>query len=385
MKNNIIKVKSIEFKQPLGEFYIGKMKFEDLLDISYADVRRIEKDEQTGYESYFGIQRKLSDKRIKEISEYVTTLDATFPSSILLAIDEYTIENDFEVNDEPNISFNKEDSTLSIKREGNIAHIIDGQHRVFGLKKALENAGLYADEIKDFELVVTIFVNLDDENQALIFSTINKAHTKVNKSLVYDLFDLAKTRSPQRVAHNIVKLLNEKDESPFKDKIKMLGFANDTNKETITQATLAELIISYISKNPMLDRDYLKRGKKLEKFKDKDYERYFFRDWFIQGDDAKIAKVIWNYFKAVELTWELAWNDNNKILAKSTGIIALMRFLKDIVLKKRSINQVITVEDFKVVLSQVKLENDLFTNDEFKAGGVGQSKLYKKLKEDTEI
>ncbi|WP_271424627.1 DGQHR domain-containing protein [Aequorivita sinensis] len=370
----------IKVKQPLGDFYIGKIRFEDLLDIAFADVRRIEKDEQTGYESYFGIQRKLASKRVKEISEYVTTLDAAFPSSILLAIDEYSIESDdFEETEQPNVSFDKQLNKLTIRRKENIAHIIDGQHRVFGLKKAIEDNGLFSQTLKDFELVVTIFVNMDDENQALMFSTINKAHTKVNKSLVYDLFDLASTRSPQRVAHNIVKLLNEKEDSPFQDRVKMLGFAEDNSKEIITQATLAELILKYISKNPMLDRDFLKRGKKLQRFNGKNATRYFLRDWFIDKEDAKIAKLIWNYFKAVENKWSIAWGDSEYILTKSTGIIALMRFLKDIVIHIGT-HKLISIDEFESIFKKINISDVEFINDNFKAGGVGQSDLYKDLK-----
>jgi DGQHR domain-containing protein len=384
--NNYIKSNFIKISQPLGDFFIGKMRFEDLLKIAFADVRRIEKDEQTGYESYFGIQRKLSEKRVKEISEYVTTLDATFPSSILLAIDEYSIDlNTLQVSDDANIIFNEKNNCLEIKDEENIAHIIDGQHRVFGLKKALDKGGLFSQKIKDFELVVTIFVNMDDENQALVFSTINKAHTKVNNSLVYDLFDLAKTRSPQRTVHNIVKLLNEREESPFKDKIKMLGFAEDTSRETIAQATLAELVLGYISKNAMLDRDYLKRGKSLEKYSGNDLKKYFLREWFINEEDAKIARLVWNYFKVVEEKWEIAWKDSTKILAKSTGIISLMRFLRDIVIHLDSVNRIITIEEFKEIFSKITIKDIELTNEEFKAGGVGQAKLYKRLKQEAEI
>ena len=387
MSANYIKSKFIKVKQPLGDFYIGKMKFGELLEIAYADVRRIEKDEQTGYESYFGIQRNLSEKRIKEISNYVRTLDATFPSSILLAIDEFSIDSndEFQMSEHPNVIFEENQSELSIKKEENIAHIIDGQHRVFGLKRALGEAGVFEQEILDFELVVTIFVNMDDENQALVFSTINKAHTKVNQSLVYDLFDLAKTKSPQRVVHNIVKLLNEREESPFKDKVKMLGFAEDTSKETITQATLAELILGYISKNAMLDRDFLKRGKSLELFNGNDANKYFFREWFINDEEAKIARVIWNYFKVVEEKWNIAWNDNTKVLSKSTGIISLMRFLKDIITHFNAINRIVSIEEFKQIFDKISLTNEDFTNDEFKSGGVGQAKLYKRLKQESDI
>lgn len=377
MDDNIIEIECFEIKQPIGVFYVGKMNYQDLFDIAYSDIRRIEKEEDNEYESYFGIQRKLSQNRIKEISEYVKNIDATFPSSILIAIKSMNIEDEDYIS---RVSYDTESKKLRIIRDQKIAHIIDGQHRVFGLKHAVENQNLFSSPL-NFELIVTIFIDMDIDDQAMIFSTINKAHTKVNKSLVYDLFDLAKTRSPQRSAHNIARLLNEKNGSPFKDKIKMLGFADDASKETITQATLVELTLKYISRNPMRDRDYLKRGKKLDLVTGEENLNYFFRNWFILGKDENIAKVLWNYFLAVKQRWPQAWDDKSRILSKSTGVIALMKLLKDII-KKLGTERIILHDDFLTILKKVKITDDDFINDNYKAGGVGQAALYKKMKED---
>ncbi|MFV0224281.1 DGQHR domain-containing protein [Empedobacter falsenii] len=381
MENKFIESDFIKVKQPLGEFFVGKLRFEDLLKISYSDVRRIEKSEQNGYETYFGIQRKLSDKRVKEISDYVTTMDATFPSSVLLAINQFSYDDDgYILDDDPNIIFDKSSNKLKIKKIDNIAHIIDGQHRVFGLKRALEKNGLFDEEIQNFELIVTVFVNMDDEDQAMVFSTINKSHTKVNQSLVYDLFDLAKTRSPQRCAHNIVKLLNERSESPFYNKVKMLGIADDFENETIAQATLADLIVKYISKNPTIDRDYLKRGKKLELYNGNYDLKYIFRDWFIDNEEGKIARVLWNYFTAVSNKWKIAWTDNSYILSKSTGVISLMKFLKDIYMSKEYPMSIISIDDFSEIFNRSELNDEDFKNNIFPSGAVGQNELYKKFK-----
>jgi DGQHR domain-containing protein len=376
MNDEIIKIECLEFHQPIGVFYVGKINIQDLLSISYADVRRIEREEKNDIETYFGIQRNLSNSRVKEIADYVRTLDATFPSSILIAISSNDIDNPVE---DGFVEFDPLTKCLLIKKNENIAHIIDGQHRVFGFKKALENNDLFKDKINQFDLMVTIFIDMDPERQAIVFSTINKAHTKVNKSLVYDLFDLAKTQSPQRSSHNIVKLLNEKDNSPFKDKIKMLGLADDTSKETIAQATFVELILRYISNNPMIDRDTLKRGKKLDIVKDKEFEKYFFRNWFILGEEAKIAKILWNYFNAVRNKWPEAWEDNSKVLTKSTGLIAFMRLLKDFI-ANYGLDKVITEEEFKYYINNIDLKDKDFINSNYKSGGVGQSDLYKDLK-----
>jgi DGQHR domain-containing protein len=250
-QDNYIKVKCIEVKQPIGVFYIATIEWYDINNIARADIRRIEKGEGGKVETYLGMQRRLSDSRVKEISQYVQNIDATFPTGIILHINSFS-------DDLRNVIFDKEKSEMQIRVNEDVATILDGQHRIEGLKKGLGETGKHQTK---FQLNVSIFVDLDMDNQSMVFATVNKAQTKVNKSLVYDLFAFANTRSPQRTAHNIVRLMDESEKSPFYKMVKILGTADDPDRERITQATIAEAIIKYISKNPMTDRDRLKRNK----------------------------------------------------------------------------------------------------------------------------
>jgi DGQHR domain-containing protein len=163
-----IEVKCLEVNQPIGTFYIGVIGWKDLLLISFADIRRLG-DERT-LDNYLGIQRELSPKRVEELKQYVNTVDATFPTSVILAVESDTAE------------FNPKRNVMKILADREVAKIIDGQHRIKGLE------GFNGD--KDFEVNVTIFINMEIEDQAMVFATINLAQTKVNKSLVYDLYVL---------------------------------------------------------------------------------------------------------------------------------------------------------------------------------------------------
>ena len=89
-----ISINCIEITQPIGNFYIGVMDHLDLLKISYADVRRLVDAE---LDTYLGIQREVSPKRIKELQQYVQSIDATFPTSIILAISSADAEYDPEI------------------------------------------------------------------------------------------------------------------------------------------------------------------------------------------------------------------------------------------------------------------------------------------------
>ena len=369
-----IKINCIEVTQPIETFYVGKIDWQDLLKIAKKDIERIRQEGEGTIDGYLGIQRELSKNRLAEIAEYVSFSDATFPNSIVISIDSTTYNETTDEIEENILSF--ENGILELRDDGKIAKIIDGQHRVFGLEKYATDKGLFKDDLK-FELIITIFIDIDEEYQANIFSTINKAQTKVNKSHVYDLYSFSKTRSPQRTSHNIVKLLNEEEGSPFFHLIKRLGKA-DFKNETIAQATLADCIIKYISNNPPKDRNILRNDGKITLVDGAEKDKYFFRNWFIKDEDVKIAKVIWNYFEAIKRKWPIAWGNMDFILTKSTGVIAFMRFLKDLV-ELLDLEKIITVEDFEGILNKIEIKDTELVNDIYQSGGVGQAALYKTL------
>lgn len=386
--------KYIEVKQPIGAFYIVAMDWRDLISIVAHDIRRIQGD---SIDNIIGIQREVSPSRIKQIASYVQNVDATFPTSIIIAIDsvskkksdqnDFVTYKDYETDNvfTDNVSIDETNQELVIKRRPNIAYILDGQHRLVGLKDAFKQFDLLQDtNCENFYLNVSVFIDIDKDNQAQIFSIINKAQTKVNKSLVYDLFEYSKVPCPQKTAHEIIRLLNNKEKSPLYDKIKLLGVSRH-RIQTISQATIAELIISYISEDPMKDRDSIKRsfsGKSRSAIcRETNKEKLIFRSFFIEDRDIEMFKVLFFYFSAVQIRWPKAWNGEieNSILPKSTGIIALMRYLYDIYYTNGSTFPSSTNEYLKF-LEVEGLDDSHFTKEIFVPGSSGQVKLYNSLK-----
>jgi DGQHR domain-containing protein len=361
-----ISFKCLKCSQPIGNFYIAVMNHEDLIKITYADIRRLDSgSEKREVEVYTGIQRELSSGRVKEIGKYVNMVDATFPTGVIIHLEQNNI-----------IDYNEQTGVMIIPFADNIAKVLDGQHRIAGLE-------LYGSGGNSFQVNVTIFINMELEDQAIVFSTINKTQTKVNKSLVADLFDFAIHRSPHKSAHNIVRALNQKDGSPFKDKIKILGTADDKEKETITQATFSESLMKLYSKDLMGDRDLYKRGKVPGKFQGKDLEARPLRNLFIDEEDVAIAKIIWNFFEAVSIKWPIAWGvvQPEMVLNKSTGFIALMNLFRDLYVSYKRIGEIIDVDVFYNSLNKSTLSDKDFTRVNFIPGSGGQAKLYKLLRE----
>lgn len=359
--NTKIKIPCLEITQPIGTFYVGVMNSNDLYKIAYADIRRIEKRD---IEKIVGIERPLSNSRVKEIKQYVTNKDATFPTGVILAIES------------KDAFYHKETSTMEIICNVKVAKIIDGQHRIAGFEN-------YSG-INPFFMIVTIFIDMDTENQAMVFGTINLAQTKVNRSLVYDLFELTRTRSPQKTCHNIAEFLNKKAGSPFLGRIKMLGIASEKN-QTLTQAAVVESIIKYISGNSlsaMKDRDILLRGEKLTRADLKSEGKLIFRNWFIDGKDLEITQSIWNFFVAVRNKWPVAWeriNSEGNILPRTNGYRALIRLFRPAFLSLHGLTQVPTIQSFQEILNAIHIADSEFTSDKYLPGASGESQLSRDL------
>jgi DGQHR domain-containing protein len=361
----------IRIRQPIGEFYCGVIDSSDLTKITWVDIRKLADDRDV--DSFLGIQRELDKKRLKELTQYVETVDACFPTAVLIAVSGKCAVFDEKTNTmtfRNYISSNEDEESIIV---GDIAKVLDGQHRIEGLK---EYKG------KNFQINVSIFVDIDAAEQAYIFSTVNLAQTKVNKSLVYDLFELSRSRSPQKLAHNIAVALDSSKGSPLSGRIKRLGSATPgKTNETITQATFVQALMKHLSDNPNADRELYKRGRKPIRFDQDQLRKKIFRNMMIDEQDAEITDELWNFFQAVSEKWSIAWNSsgNGLILNRTNGFRALMRFLRHAHLYICAPGKVPTKEQFSKVLNRISLTDDDFNIDNFKPGGSGESELFNKL------
>ncbi|MBY5993683.1 DGQHR domain-containing protein [Ferrimonas balearica] len=380
-----IEIQALELKQPIGKFYIGVINAEDLISISYSDIRTMSRE----VEDYLGIQRELKDSRIKDIKEYISTLDATFPNSIIISIKgKYVAYN----NGTMRISFD------SFEKE-RVAKILDGQHRLAGFDSSnmhfLDERG----EQNNFQLIVTVFVERDISIQAKVFAMVNQNQTKVNPSLVYDLESLSTSRSPDKTAHQIAVLLNKTEGSPFHQRIKRLGVKSiDSDGKTIenellTQAAFVSNLVKLISPRPKEDRNVLLgkakgflgfRNKSLSYTDSKSLKRCVFRKSFINERDEVIAWNVNNFFCAVENTWPTEWDKSNKgsVLNKTVGFIALVRYLRNCVniireAKNLDDEQVIPVSSFEILAQSSNIPGDYFYSVDAVSKSSGQ--IYKHL------
>lgn len=348
----------IKINQPIGEYYLGSIQASKI--VSCVDILR--RKDSKDY-----VQRDENKDRIESIAKYCEDPDATFPTPIILSID----SNKININESTNkIDF--DDNNI-------IGQIIDGQHRVLGIRLAIKKQ--FTDG--EFDLPVIFMLDLEAWEKAYIFSTVNHNQKQVPSSLIYDLFSLINMeyRSPYATAHVIAKTFNTDNASPFYGKIKMLGkrtsvkellsrmsskdlrdimkeaavniekisenddpnslikqFSEDdfkkisklesvkelSKKEQLSQGTFVKYILKYlISKDPQEDEIRIKQNKKLEP-----NPSLPLREYFINNEDDTIYKILFNYFSAFQDVYEKEWDDTqNSLLTRSIGFGAMIRIL----------------------------------------------------------
>jgi DGQHR domain-containing protein len=366
------KIRAFKARQPIGDLYFAVVDFKLVQQMTFFDVRRrLQKERDV--EKYLGIQRPLNDSRVRDLMQYVNFIDATFPTSIILAVESDYVSYD-EKRQELTVSNAKQGSERPDIAFRNLFRVIDGQHRIAGLE------GFKGD---NFDILVSLLVGSDIADQAHVFATVNLEQTKVGKSLAIDLFELARTRSPIKTCHNIAVALDSTKGSPFYHRIKRLGVAtvgragDDGPGETLTQATFVNALVRYISDDPKRDRDILLRGEKLALVGGDDERRLCFRNMFIREKDVQIGKIVEQYFLAVQERWSQAWDSGGKgiMLNQSNGFRALMRIFGEAYNYLAHPGNFVASARFFELFGRVEEDSEYFSVERFKPGSSGEAKL----------
>lgn len=295
----------------LGEIdaYIFSMKVKDILPIYYVAVR--------GRDNVEGaVQRVLNKRRIGAIKNFVLEGNMFFNSFILNWVDKnYPIE--------------VQNKTLRIPQVAAGAQVIDGQHRLEGLKQAVEENK----DIGEQSVVVVLVENLSTPDAARIFLNINTEQKPVPSSLVYDLFGEVRSRDYYIVrAKDIATRLHDDPESPYYQCVKLPGSSQGVGK--VDLSTIVNVLKQYTTDGSI-------------------FSEYHIDDYELQ------YKIICNYFNAIKHYYdtEAAWLKSSNPFMSNSGCFAAIDFLcKDLIPKcaeKKSFEQR-TIQEF-IPLNEVGL------------------------------
>lgn len=184
-----------------NKIYIFTMKVKDAIKIHYVAVRG--RDEEEG-----AVQRVLNPRRISSIAEFVLAGNMFVNTFVL----NWTHEEEI-----PKITKGK----ITMPILGESAQVIDGQHRLAGLKQALGSDKAIGEK----EIYIALAIGLVTEEAAKIFLNINTEQKPVPKSLVYDLYGIVDGNKDLAInrATDIARDLNSDEESPYYERIKFPG------------------------------------------------------------------------------------------------------------------------------------------------------------------
>lgn len=262
--SNIITRPAALVKQGNLKLYTTSLKVSDLLSHKFYDIEKLDPVDPDDK----GFQRVLNKARAKRLADYLIsgqeTHDAFLPTSILLATDK---DVDFVTS--------KNEITFDVDKIGPFS-VVDGQHRVEGLKIAAEKNPA----ILDFEVPVNIAVNLSKIAQMCHFLIVNTTQKSVDKSVEQRIYarlsaamsveDVPKLpKWIQRIieigddekALKIVDFLNTAKDSPWLGKIEM---ANKPVKgSTVSQKSFVVNVTKYVltANNPITAQDLDKQQK----------------------------------------------------------------------------------------------------------------------------
>ena len=373
-----MRISAIKVKQPLGEFYIAKIKAGELLKISTSSVARYDK-----YGNLKGNQRPLDIKRLKAIANFIMSDEMSFPTSILVAAN---INDEGVIIEDVKSRWTVEKTSLpdvyNLVVPDNISSlIIDGQHRL--------NAFKYADpNCKEIELVCSIFIDLPNPYQAYLFATINGNQKRVDKSLALELFgydvenEPQNTWSPEKLAVYLTRKFNFRKNSPLFQKIKLAPLYSDMDELVdkdqwlLSTAAMVEGIMSLISTNPQRDRDFLAM-KKNNMWGDKTRHalvnngKPVLRDLYINSKDDELYSVLEKYFHSVKnILWDNA--TENSVILKTIGISVLFDILQNII-EKYDIQ-----DSYDLYINKIRDIN--YSSNYFALSGGGKTKLKRILR-----
>lgn len=301
---NIISINALKAIQPIGEFYVCIMDAKTLEEMSKTDILKISTDGKNLYE---GIQRSLKTDKVNKIVAYLNANEATFPNSIILNLDKKYFVG-------------YEDSKLQIIKDEKAFKILDGQHRIAGLKKA---------GLDNFEVVLSIFIGLEDVSQSKVFVTINTEQTKVDPSLALyqEIYD--KLYTPRNMVVKIAEMFSVDKASPWSNIIKITGRKDDLSSEGLLSLfAFAKPIIDHIYDDTQyyLLRNELENGTlNFEKIKKKKLWEFY-----LQKNESNLYKILFNYFSAMKVVLNKDWGNSDSLLTKTTGYYAMMSLFSDL-------------------------------------------------------
>lgn len=274
--------------------------------------------QEDAYDEDLPYQRIYDEARARSIASYLQEEDAMLPNGIILATAEDAEVEVKETTTGRELLVSWEDGCRPF-------NIIDGQHRVEGLRLLVKDSPA---EFRDYGVPATVLIDLPFWIQAQLFAVVNGRQKQVPRSRVYDLLGYLPMSDKEtrqrayegemalhRFGHHVVKVLNRSERSPWKNKIKMRGSGDGI----VTQAAMVDHLVIYLK--PKKERPSQQVLPVL-------YPLY--RD----SDVVGLAKILIIYFVGIQRAWPEQWKTDEtlkrSLFGKTNGVAVIFQLLHNL-------------------------------------------------------
>jgi DGQHR domain-containing protein len=142
-----------------------------------------------------GFQRRLDQRRARDIAAYIDRGFGTIPGSIILS-----------AQPAAEFAYTRTNRTISFKKHPRAFLILDGQHRVYGFHYSKNK----------LRVPVVIYNGLSKAEEVRLFRDINTNQKPVPNELLLDINRLADSEtSEQAMLHDVYDLFNTETDSPL--------------------------------------------------------------------------------------------------------------------------------------------------------------------------
>jgi len=243
-------------------------------------------------------QRHIIRKKIEELVQYYEQCRQardlpSIPGAVIISADEKLSFDPIEAGSVL--------GRLKVPEREGVLRAIDGQHRLLALHADIDN---FATE--PFAVPAIIFDRLPEDHVVQMFVTINAKHTRLNSSHLVSLSGRQLYRDEAlAAAHDVVRALNDREESPLHGDIKLLG----VGRGRVAQAPLAQEF-----KRLFADEASLGGARKATEFRDESAKRFFV-----------------SYFKQIATLFDSAWSGRKYAIRSATALRAFIRVAPDVI------------------------------------------------------
>jgi DGQHR domain-containing protein len=196
---------------------------------------------------------------------------------------------------------------LELPEEEGLLRALDGQHRLVALDELARTDGqqpIVAEALRTLTVPAVIFESLSPAHAVEMFVTINTKHTKLRKDVIVSLSGRKLYPEPRMaVAHDVIRSLNERQDSPLSGDIKILG----VGVGRVAQAPLASEI------ETLFKHQEVASSARANKFMDEA------REFFLA------------YFKQIAQVFPKAWTGRKYSLKRGTALRAFIRVVPDVI------------------------------------------------------